>query len=189
MNTPNILTISRMIITPIFLAFFLLQNIPFHYIVALALFIAGSLTDLFDGKIARRRGIVTNFGKFADPLADKMLTTSAIIGFMALGICNPWVLFIILFREFAISSMRLIAASDGIVIPANMWGKVKTTIQMVSTIAIMIGLVLIEDLSLLPDTFPLQIIADILLWLMAAATLISGVVYIYKATKVIDFKK
>lgn len=189
MNTPNMLTISRMIITPIFLAFFLLSKIPFHFLIALILFIAGSLTDLFDGKIARKQGIVTNFGKFADPLADKMLTTSAIIGFMAIGRCNPWVLFIILFREFAISSMRLVAASDGIVIPANMWGKVKTTIQMVASIVIMLGLIFIYEFRFLPETFPLDIIANILLWIMAAVTLISGVVYIYQGTKLIDFKK
>ena len=108
MTTPNILTISRMIITPIFLAFFLIKAIPFHYAIALVLFIIGSLTDLFDGKIARKRGIVTNFGKFADPLADKMLTTAAILGFVAVDYCNIWVLFIILFRESTgrIPSMR-----------------------------------------------------------------------------------
>ena len=189
MNTPNILTISRMIITPIFLAFFLIAKIPFHYLIALVLFIVGSLTDLFDGKIARKQGVVTNFGKFADPLADKMLTTSAIIGFMAIEMCNPWVLFIILFREFAISSMRLVAATDGIVIPANMWGKVKTTIQMVASIAIMLGLTLIYEFELLPETFPLSIIASVLLWAMAAVTFISGVVYVYQGTKLIDFKK
>lgn len=188
MNTPNILTVSRMIITPIFLAFLLIQSIPYHYLIALVLYIIGSLTDLFDGKIARKYNIVTNFGKFADPLADKILTTSAIIGFMALDYCNPWVLFIILFREFAISSMRLVAASDGVVIPANMWGKVKTTIQNVASIAIMLGFVIMKDFGALPN-LPLDLIADILLWLMAAATLISGVVYIYQGAKIIDFKK
>ncbi len=189
MNTPNKLTISRMIITPIFLAVFLIDAIPFHFGIAMLLFIAGSLTDLFDGKIARKLGIVTNFGKLADPLADKMLTTSALLGFMALGYCNVWVLFIILFREFAISSMRLIAAADGLVIPANMWGKVKTTIQMVASIATMLGLTLTYDFHLLPETFPLAIIASVLFWLMAAATAISGIVYIIQGTKVIDFSK
>lgn len=189
MNTPNKLTLARMIITPIFLAVFLIPAIPYHYAIAMVLFIIGSLTDLFDGKIARAKGIVTNFGKLADPLADKMLTTSALLGFMAIGYCNVWVLFIILFREFAISSMRLIAAADGLVIPANMWGKVKTTIQMVASIATMLGLTLIYEIKLLPETFPLGIIASVLFWLMAAATAISGIVYVIQGAKVIDFSK
>ncbi len=189
MNTPNILTISRMIITPIFLAVFLIKAIPFHYAIALFLFIVGSLTDLFDGKIARKKGIVTNFGKFADPLADKMLTTAAILGFIEVGYCNIWILFIILFREFAISSMRLVAASDGVVIPANMWGKVKTTIQMVASIVIMLLLVLIFDFGLSIFETPLVIVSNVLLWLMAAATAISGIVYVIRGTKVIDFSK
>lgn len=188
MNTPNILTISRMILTPVFLALFLIE-FPFHYIAALAVFIIGSLTDLFDGKIARKRGIVTNFGKFADPLADKMLTTSAILGFVAAGYCNIWILFIILFREFAVSSMRLVAASDGIVIPANMWGKVKTTIQMVSSIVIMLFLVVRFDFGVESVAGVSLVVAAVLLWLMAAATAISGIVYVVQGTKVIDFSK
>lgn len=188
MNTPNILTISRMIMTPVFLALFLIR-FPYHYIAALAVFIIGSLTDLFDGKIARKRGIVTNFGKFADPLADKMLTTSAILGFVAAGYCNIWILFIILFREFAVSSMRLVAASDGIVIPANMWGKVKTTIQMVSSIVIMLFLVVRFDFGIESVAGVSLVVAAVLLWLMAAATAVSGIVYVVQGTKVIDFSK
>lgn len=188
MNTPNKLTISRMILTPIFLAIFLV-NFKFHYAIALVLFIIASLTDLFDGKIARRNNIVTNFGKFADPLADKMLTTSAILGFVAIGYCNIWILFIILFREFAISAMRLVAASDGVVIPANMWGKVKTTIQMVASIVIMLMLTIAFDFGVSALETPLVIVANILLWLMAIATAISGIVYVIQGTKVIDFSK
>ena len=188
MNTPNILTISRMILTPVFLALFLIE-FPFHYIAALAVFVIGSLTDLFDGKIARKRGIVTNFGKFADPLADKMLTTSAILGFVTIDYCNIWILFIILFREFAVSSMRLVAASDGIVIPANMWGKVKTTIQMVSSIVIMLFLVVRFDFGVEAVANISLILSAVLLWLMAAATAISGIVYVVQGTKVIDFSK
>ena len=188
MNTPNKLTISRMILTPIFLTVFLV-SFKFHYAIALVLFVVASLTDLFDGKIARKNNIVTNFGKFADPLADKMLTTSAILGFVAAGYCNIWVLFIILFREFAISAMRLVAASDGVVIPANMWGKVKTTIQMVASIVIMLMLSIVFDFGVSVLETPLVIVANVLLWLMAAATLVSGIVYIIQGTKVIDFSK
>lgn len=188
MNTPNKLTISRMILTPIFLTVFLV-SFKFHYMIALVLFVIASLTDLFDGKIARKNNIVTNFGKFADPLADKMLTTSAILGFIATGYCNIWILFIILFREFAISAMRLVAASDGVVIPANMWGKVKTTIQMVASIVIMLMLSITFDFGVSAFEAPLVIVANVLLWLMAAATLVSGIVYIIQGTKVIDFSK
>ena len=188
MNIPNILTVTRVIITPIFLAIFLIETIPYHFTIALVLYIIGALTDLFDGLIARKRNLVTNFGKFADPLADKILTTSAIIAFMAIGRCSPWVLFIILFREFAISSVRLIAATDGVVIPANMWGKVKTTVQNIAIIAITLGLSIIYDFMLLPRTFPLEIISEILLWILAAVTIISGVVYMYQSTKIINFK-
>ncbi|NLL63227.1 MAG: CDP-diacylglycerol--glycerol-3-phosphate 3-phosphatidyltransferase [Ruminococcaceae bacterium] len=186
MNIPNQLTIARMIITPVFLAVFTIPSIPYNYAIAMLLFIIGSLTDLFDGIIARKRNLVTNFGKFADPLADKILTTSALLGFMALGYCNVWVVFLVLFREFAISSMRLIAAAEGLVIPANIWGKVKTTFQMVATIAIMLGLVLVGDFGI---ELPLHFVADILFWIIAVLTIVSGVVYVKDGVKVIDFSK
>lgn len=189
MNTPNKLTITRMILTPIFLVLFTIESIPYHYILAMVVFIIGSLTDLFDGKIARKYNIVTNFGKLADPLADKMLTTSALLGFMAMGYCNVWILFLILFREFGISSIRLIAASEGVVIPANMWGKVKTTSQMVSTIVIMLLLTLQKDFALIPDGFNLPLVANILLSITAVLTIVSGVTYVIQGTKVIDFSK
>ncbi len=189
MNTPNKLTVTRMILTPIFLILFTVDSIPFHYLFAMIVFVVGSLTDLFDGKIARKYNIVTNFGKLADPLADKMLTTSALLGFMTMGYCNVWILFIVLFREFGISSIRLVAASEGVVIPANIWGKVKTTSQMVSTCVIMFLLLLQKDFGVLPESFPLPLISNILLGITALLTIISGVTYVVQGTKVIDFSK
>ena len=115
----------------------LVWNFPFHYLVSLLIFIGASLTDLFDGRIARERGLVTDFGKFLDPLADKMLTTAAFLGFIALdiGYGAVWVAFIVLFREFAVSSIRLIASTaGGKVIAANIWGKLKTVFQMIAII-------------------------------------------------------
>ncbi|MBO7520083.1 MAG: CDP-diacylglycerol--glycerol-3-phosphate 3-phosphatidyltransferase, partial [Clostridia bacterium] len=143
MNLPNKLTLSRAIATPVFMAVMLLTCIPFNYTAALVLFIAASLTDLLDGKIARKRNLVTNFGKFLDPVADKMLTTAAFLGFMVIvpqgGISAQLtvITFIILFREFVVSSIRLIAVSGEAkkVIPANMWGKVKTVVQMACIIS------------------------------------------------------
>lgn len=142
MNTPNKLTIARIIATPVFMATVLI-NFPYHYAVSLLLFIAASLTDLIDGKMARKYNLVTNFGKFLDPLADKMLTTAAYLGFMYMFrnktlpmIVVTVVTFIVLFREFAVSSVRLVVVSSGgKVIAANIWGKAKTVSQMIGIIA------------------------------------------------------
>ncbi|MBO5929120.1 MAG: CDP-diacylglycerol--glycerol-3-phosphate 3-phosphatidyltransferase, partial [Clostridia bacterium] len=122
MNLPNKLTVLRIILAPLFLAV-ALWEFPFHYAVALLVFIAAALTDMFDGKIARARGLITNFGKFLDPLADKMLTTAAFLLFMVVGQMNVWALMLVLTREFMVTSVRLIAAKDGNVIAASMWGK------------------------------------------------------------------
>ncbi len=189
MNTPNKLTIARIILTPIFLVFFTVNSIPAHYLIALIIYLAAAVTDFLDGKIARERDIVTNFGKFTDPLADKMLTTAAFLGLMVNGYCNVWIVFIILFREFLVSSIRLVASSQGVVIPANIWGKAKTMSMMVFTCLIMFALSLQQDFNVIPMGFPLPLISEILLWICAALTLISGVTYVVEGAKVIDFSK
>lgn len=189
MNTPNKLTIARIILTPIFLVFFTVNSIPAHYLIALIIYLAAAVTDFLDGKIARERDIVTNFGKFTDPLADKMLTTAAFLGLMVNGYCNVWIVFIILFREFLVSSIRLVASSQGVVIPANIWGKTKTMSMMVFTCLIMFALSLQQDFNVIPMGFPLPLISEILLWICAALTLISGVTYVVEGAKVIDFSK
>ena len=132
MNLPNKLTMLRIILIPFFMGV-LYMGFPGCQWVALAIFIVASFTDLLDGKIARKYNLVTDFGKFADPLADKMLTTAVYLALISNGYCNIWILFIILFREFGISSIRLVAAAQGVVIPANMWGKVKTFSMMIFT--------------------------------------------------------
>ena len=132
MNLPNKLTLSRVIMVPFFVVF-LLMTPQYHYFkwIALAIFIVASLTDLLDGKIARKYNLITNFGKFMDPLADKLLVCSALIGMSSLGVIPEWITIIIIAREFIISGFRLIAAEKGVVIAASMWGKWKTTFQMV----------------------------------------------------------
>ena len=133
MNLPNKLTILRVLMIPFFL-FFLLTDIvggEYSKYIALAIFIVASLTDLIDGKIARKYNLVTNFGKFMDPLADKLLVSSALISFVGIDRLPVWIVVVIISREFIISGFRLVASDNGVVIAASMWGKWKTTFQMV----------------------------------------------------------
>ena len=188
MNLPNKLTVLRIILTPIFMLT-LVWNFPFHYGVSLIIFIAASITDLLDGKIARSRGLVTDFGKFLDPLADKMLTTAAFLGFIALdiGYGAVWIAFIVLFREFAVSSIRLIAStSGGKVIAANIWGKLKTVFQMIAIISALTAKQFFEILAMFNVNAEvlalfeliLGVLTSILLWVSAILCIISGVIYI-----------
>lgn len=136
MNLPNKLTILRVIMIPFFVAFLMLENganTTYRYIAA-ALFIIASLTDLLDGKIARKYNLVTNFGKFMDPLADKLLVSSAMICLIPMDKLPAWIVIVIISREFIISGFRLVAADNGIVIAASYWGKFKTTFQMIAVI-------------------------------------------------------
>lgn len=132
MNLPNKLTILRVFMIPFFI-FFMMTDFagPYSRLIALAIFIAASLTDLLDGKIARKYNLVTNFGKFMDPLADKLLVCSALICFVQTGDLAAWFVIIIISREFIISGFRLIASDNGVVIAASYWGKFKTVFQMV----------------------------------------------------------
>lgn len=135
MNLPNKLTMARVILIPFFV-FFLLVPVAGDYskYIALVIFIIASLTDLFDGKIARKYNLVTNFGKFMDPLADKLLVCSALICFIELDLLPAWIVLIIIAREFIISGFRLVASDNGVVIAASYWGKFKTTSQMIMII-------------------------------------------------------
>ncbi len=182
MNLPNKLTVSRMLATPVFMLFMLL-DFKGHYIVALAIFIAAALTDLFDGKIAREQNIVTDFGKFLDPVADKMLTTAAFLAFLNekdgfFGMV--WIVFIVLLREFLVTSVRLVAASSGgKVIAANIWGKAKTVSQMV---AIIFTITVMAFVQLFP-IFPvlngiLYVLASVSLWISTVLCAVSGAVYL-----------
>lgn len=191
MNLPNKLTVLRIIATPIFMLC-LVWQFKFHYFVAMLLFIAAALTDMFDGKYARKHNMVTDFGKFLDPLADKMLTSAAFIGFAAMGIGSgsAWILFIVLFREFMVSSIRLIAVSSGgKVIAANNWGKAKTVSQMVAIIYVLFaeGIKPITNNPFLPIT--LNVFTDILLWLSAILCIVSGVIYLKDNFSLLDPEK
>ena len=194
LNVPNILTIARIFITPVFLAVILMDNLPHKFLIACIIFSIGSITDAIDGHLARKNNQITNFGKFLDPIADKILTTSALLAFMSMGLCNIWIVMLVLTREFAIASVRMIAAAGGVVIPANIWGKIKTVSQMTFTILIMLlgetweiisntNKVLFEKL---PD---LSLISNGLLWITAILTIISGIIYLNDSKKIIDFTK
>ncbi|MGN0542021.1 MAG: CDP-diacylglycerol--glycerol-3-phosphate 3-phosphatidyltransferase [Acutalibacteraceae bacterium] len=186
MNLPNKLTVARIILTPFFLAAMVL-NFKYHYLVAALIFIAASVTDFLDGKIARKNNLVTTFGKLCDPVADKMLTTAALLAFMRLDLCNIWIVMIVLSREFLVTSFRLVASAQGVVIAAGIWGKLKTASQMIFSIIIMVGIHFVEIYSL--DFEKFSLISNILLWITAVLTVISGAKYIVDGKKVIDFSK
>ena len=178
MNTPNKLTVIRMILVP-FLVLFMLTDLggDFNRYIALAIFVVASVTDWFDGKIARKYNLVTNFGKFMDPLADKLLVCSAMICLIEMGKLPAWIVIIIIGREFIISGFRLIAAENGIVIAANYWGKFKTVSQMIMII------LLILDLGGAFD-----ILGQVFIWLSVALTIISLITYIWQNKSVLSMQ-
>ena len=195
MNLPNKLTVLRIILVPFFIAS-LLVSFPHHYAVALIFFIIASVTDYFDGKIARKHNLVTDFGKFLDPLADKILVVSALICFVSLGICDSILVIIVLFREFAVTSVRLVAASQGNVVAANIFGKIKTVTQMVTIIAVFLLQYTLElaNFGIVPVnanldlTFIFYVIGEILLWISTFFAILSGIIYIYQNKKYISVK-
>lgn len=175
MNLPNKLTVLRVIMVPFFV-FFMLTDVggAANKWIALVIFCVASLTDLLDGKIARARNLVTNFGKFMDPLADKLLVCSAMICMIPLGRLDAWIVIVIIAREFIISGFRLVASDNGIVIAASYWGKFKTVFQMVMII------VLIANLGGLFD-----VIGTVLIWVSLILTVISLVDYVIKNKQVL----
>ena len=186
MNLPNKLTVARMVLAPFYLAAMLI-DFRYHYLVALVIFAVASITDFLDGKIARKNNLITTFGKLCDPVADKILTTAALLSFMQLGLCNIWVIMIILAREFLVTSFRLVASAQGVVIPAGILGKIKTICQMSFSILIMLGLFVGEFVSLDADVF--VFVSNILFWITAVLTVVSLIKYIADGKKVIDFSK
>lgn len=178
MNLPNKLTLLRILLVPFFVAFLLIEQIPFSCLWALVIFIIASITDFFDGYIARKHNLITDFGKFADPLADKILVISAFCCFIQMGIIGAVPVIIVLFREFAVTSVRLVAAAKGTVVAANMWGKAKTVSQM---IAIILTIFLQAVLQLMGNndlSSIFGIVTDVVIWISVALTIISGVVYL-----------
>lgn len=180
MNTPNKLTVARMILVP-FLVLFMLTGWggEENRYISLAIFVVASVTDWFDGKIARKNNLVTNFGKFMDPLADKLLVCSAMICLIEKGQLAAWIVIIIIAREFIISGFRLVAADNGIVIAASYWGKFKTVFQMLMVI------VLILDI---PNPF-FAVLGTVLTYIALALTVVSLIDYIAKNKNVLKEQK
>ena len=193
MNLPNKLTLTRIILVPVFMVFVSLTQIgtedfnPTWYLVAGIVFAVASFTDFLDGHLARKWNMVTDFGKFADPLADKLLTTVAFMYLLRDGVCSPVVLCIILAREFAVSGLRMVAAGakDGKVIAANMWGKVKTVLQMLTIILYFFMAALGGPTDIGMTSF----VAQVLCWLVAIATAISGIKYLWDNRSFINTAK
>lgn len=172
MNLPNKLTMFRVILIPFFVVFLLVDITPVDKWIALAVFIIASLTDMLDGKIARKYNLVTNFGKFMDPLADKLLVCSALVCLVAVDRIPAWMVIVIIAREFIISGFRLVAADNRVVIAANYWGKFKTTFQM-----IMVCLMIVDLSRFLPW---MGLLTDVIMWIALVLTVISLVDYLVK---------
>ena len=178
MNLPNKLTIARMCMVPLFMIA-LMMNTPASRLIATVIFALASLTDMLDGQIARKYNMVTNFGKLMDPLADKVLTAAAMICLVELGDLAAWIAVVIIFREYLITGLRSVAASENIVVAANIWGKVKTVCQMIALMLLMLK----------PQIVALCGI-DIGLWVMyvaVALTIYSGLDYVLKLNKQITW--
>lgn len=198
MNLPNKLTLLRVLMIPIFLAVMMLLPNPAGPLVGAAVYALASITDALDGHLARKNNQVTDFGKFLDPLADKMLVISALVVLQHMGLIHPVITVIIIARELMVTSIRLIAASsEGKVIAAGWWGKAKTVTQMIATILLMVEPVLLGKaelewkLPLLTGTTAetTAVFGTILLYVATALTIISGVDYLVKNWKYVDYRK
>lgn len=199
MNLANKLTIFRVIIVPFFVFFMSCGGIEHRYLFALILFIIASLTDMLDGKIARKYNMITSFGKFLDPLADKILVAAALVCFVELRWTSAWVVCLILAREFVVSGVRLVAAGSDkkAVIPAGWLGKIKTAVTM-AAICVILFLHILESFGVIYDAsgrefgyvpaadFPIRLISDILMYISAALTVASGVQYLWDYREFID---
>ena len=194
MNLPNKLTLLRVLLIPFFLLFMYI-NIPFHFAIALVIFAAASITDALDGKIARSRNLVTNFGKFLDPLADKVLVIAALAVFVEFAEVKMSAvpLIIITAREFMVSGLRLLAANSGIVVAAGIWGKLKTAFTMGAIVAILFWLSLQFDFEIgFPEAFRNgidKVFVPVLIWISTVLTVISGAVYLKGYWHLIDSDK
>lgn len=196
MNTPNKLTVLRMILVPFFVASLLAgDSLPHHNLIALVIFAAASYTDHLDGKIARSRNLVTTFGKFMDPLADKIMVISALVCFVSQGLADVWLVLLIIFREFMVTSVRLVAADSGVVVAANNWGKAKTVSQIIAILFVLFFQYLLElvSLGILPAftvfggeaAFWFTLFGNVLLWIATILAVISGIIYLKQNWKIV----
>ncbi len=193
MNLPNKLTLLRILLVPVYLVF-MYVNIPFRYTLALAVFLMASITDALDGNIARKHHLVTTFGKFADPLADKVLVLAALAALADIGNSpvNGIVITIIAAREFMVSGLRLVTAEKGVVVAAGIWGKLKTAFTMVTIVVMQFWLMLQMDFGLTDlsegVTFGVYVVLWALVWISVFLTVMSGWVYLKGYWKYIDMK-
>lgn len=175
MNTPNKLTILRVIMVPFFIMFFLYDFVPYSNILAIVLFVVAFLTDWLDGRLARKNNQVTNFGKIMDPLADKVLVAAAMVCLNTSDIVSPWITIAILVREFTVSGIRIAAAAENNVVAASIWGKLKTSWQF---IAIVTALLFMEK----------NLVVDVCMYINLVLTILSGVDYIIKNKEYMSYK-
>ena len=190
MNTPNKLTLSRIILSPIFMVFFIMDN-DYCRVLSLIIFTFAALTDLWDGHLARKYGIVTSFGKFMDPLADKILTSTAFVSFLALGAVEAWMIMLIIIREFLITGLRSLAAYRGLVISPTMSAKFKTVLQMTSIVVILLHINLKTifvaagySAAFFESTLVLQII-DWMILVTTVITVLTGIDYLIKNASIL----
>ena len=195
MNLANKLTMIRIFLVPVFLVFITVKEIPYGSIIATFVFIIASLTDQLDGYIARSRNQITNFGKFMDPLADKLLVTAALVSLVELKLVAGWAVVVILAREFAVSGLRTLAASDGIVIAASWWGKIKTVTQMIAILLLLLkvnintsvnAINFINSNSFLNGFF--TYVPETIMFIAVLITIVSGIDYFVKNKHVISMK-
>ena len=186
MNLPNKLTLMRILLVPFYIFFLLMPGIPHHYLISFIIFAAAAYTDHLDGKIARKYNLITDFGKFADPLADKIMILAALACFIQLGLTNAVVLILIVSREFMVTAIRLVASAKGKVVAANNWGKAKTISQIAAVLLVMLlqyilelnhmGIISLSEPEKLSWYF--LIAGEAAIWISAVLTLISGVIYL-----------
>ena len=186
-SIPNILSFVRILLIPIFVWLYVTAGTSGEYYLAAAVVVASGITDFLDGQIARRCNMITEFGKFLDPLADKVLVVTALICFVELGWASAWVTAIIVAREFVVSGIRLIAAGSEkkTVIAASIWGKLKTASTMVAICVIIIMHILVDFGAVTAETFPVQIISDILMYISCILTTVSGIKYLWDYREVL----
>lgn len=177
MNLPNKLTVARVVLVPFFIFFLLTDIVPMSSLWALAVFALASITDALDGHIARSRNLVTNFGKFLDPLADKVLVISALVCFVDMDLAGAVPVIIIIAREFMVSGLRLVTAGEGVVVAAGIWGKLKTAFTMVAIVVILLFAVIFGKDS---SSYEMWVTAveQALIWISTALTVISGAIYL-----------
>ncbi len=190
MNLPNLLTLIRMALVPVFIVFFYMgqDGQGLYNVLAFAVFVLASATDALDGYLARKHNLITNFGKLMDPLADKVLTTSAFIVFVDVHIIPAWMVIVILAREFAITGLRGVAAAEGVVIAAGSSGKLKTIFQMVCICLILLDI----SIGSIPPMHGLWVFISgaglVCLWIAVALTVYSGIEYLWKGRNLLNMK-